>query len=85
MLGEAALGGVVAGGALAVALAVFVDWRTGLIMLGLVLLGGATLRAVLPTGRLGMLAVRGRSIDVVLLSVTGAALVVVSANLGSTH
>ncbi|RKS69355.1 Protein of unknown function (DUF3017) [Motilibacter peucedani] len=50
--------------------------RRGLLVVAAALLLGALLRAGLPTGRAGLLAVRGRLIDVALLAAGGAALAV---------
>ena len=46
-------------------------WRRGLSIVGLALLAAAGLRAVLPTRRVGLLAVRSRTFDVVVLAVLG--------------
>jgi multisubunit Na+/H+ antiporter MnhB subunit len=51
-------------------------WRQGLVMIGLVLIGSAVLRLLLPVRRVGFLAVRSRFVDVVLLAGAGAALTV---------
>ena len=52
-------------------------WRTGIVIIGLALIGGAVLRMVLPVRRVGFLAVRSRPVDVVLLAGTGLALTVI--------
>ena len=52
-------------------------WRTGMVIVGLALIGGAVLRALLPVRRVGFLAVRSRALDVVLLAGTGLVLTVV--------
>jgi hypothetical protein len=65
---------VVAIGLLAVT---FGHWRTGIVVVGLALIGAAVLRVLLPVRRLGFLAVRSRPVDVVLLAGTGLALAVV--------
>lgn len=49
-------------------------WRRGLVVVGLALVGGALLRLLLPVRRVGFLAVRNRSVDVVLLAGAGVAL-----------
>jgi hypothetical protein len=46
--------------------------RTGLVVIGAALLGGAVLRGILPNLRVGMLAVRSRFTDVLTLGVLGA-------------
>ena len=51
-------------------------WRQGLVMIGLVLIGSAVLRLLLPVRRVGFLAVRSRLVDVLLLAGAGVALVV---------
>jgi hypothetical protein len=79
---ESPLLGVLAGAILGLLLSVFVDWEGGLIVLGADLLVGAALRAVLPDLRLGLLAVRGRSLDVATLALAGGALLVISVSLG---
>jgi hypothetical protein len=52
-------------------------WRSGVILIGLALLGAAVLRALLPLRRVGFLAVRSRPVDVVLMAGTGLALIVI--------
>jgi len=59
-------------------LVVFEHWRKGLVVVGLALVGGAVLRALLPVRRVGFLAVRSRPVDVVLLAGAGLALAVVA-------
>jgi hypothetical protein len=54
------------------------EWRRGLVVVGLALVGGAVLRLLLPLRRAGFLAVRSRTIDVVLLGGTGLALAVIA-------
>ena len=55
----------------------FDHWRTGIVIIGLTLLGAAVLRALLPVRRAGFLAVRSRPVDVALLGGTGVALSVI--------
>ena len=58
-------------------LAVTIDrWRLGLVIVGVALVGGALLRLLLPVRRVGFLAVRSRTTDVVLLAGTGIVLTV---------
>jgi hypothetical protein len=52
-------------------------WRTGMVIIGLALIGAAVLRLLLPVRRVGFLAVRSRPVDVVLLAGTGLALTVI--------
>jgi hypothetical protein len=56
----------------------FEHWRKGLVVVGLALVGGAVLRALLPVRRVGFLAVRSRPVDVVLLAGAGLALAVIA-------
>jgi Protein of unknown function (DUF3017) len=73
----AALVGVAVG----LAVVTFADWRAGLVVLGIVLLGTAALRQVLPVRRAGFLAVRSRPFDVVLLVGAGIGLIVIALTL----
>ena len=59
-------------------LVTFDHWRRGLTVIGLALIGAAVLRLLLPVRRVGFLAVRSRPVDVLLLSVTGLVVVVVT-------
>lgn len=52
-------------------------WRSGIVLIGLALMGAGLLRATLPVRRVGFLAVRSRPVDVVLLAGTGLALTVI--------
>ena len=65
---------VVAIGLVAVTLG---HWRSGIVVVGLALIGAAVLRVLLPVRRLGFLAVRSRPVDVVLFAGTGLALAVI--------
>jgi hypothetical protein len=56
----------------------FGHWRRGLMVVGLALVVAALLRALLPVRRVGFLAVRSRTVDVVLLGGAGVALTVVA-------
>lgn len=49
-------------------------WRPGLVVAGVALVVAGVLRLTLPPVRLGVLVVRGRSVDAFLLVVVGAAL-----------
>jgi hypothetical protein len=55
----------------------FGHWRSGIVLVGLALLGAAVLRALLPVRRVGFLAVRSRPLDVALLAGSGLALAVI--------
>jgi len=68
------VGMVVVGLGLAVAGA----WRTGLVWMGIALLVGGLTRAVLSERAAGMLRVRRRWTDVLLLTVAGVALIVLA-------
>jgi len=59
-------------------LVTFGYWRRGLVVIGLALIGAALLRLFLPLRRVGLLAVRSRSVDVLLLAGTGLALTVLT-------
>ncbi len=50
-------------------------WREGAALLGVALLVAAVLRAVLPRVKLGVLAVRGRVVDVICYSALGLAVI----------
>ncbi len=53
-------------------------WRRGLLGLGAALFVGAVLRLLLPTSRVGLLAVRGRVFDVTALAVLGISIIAVT-------
>ncbi len=53
-------------------------WRRGLLLAGVGLLGAAVLRLVLPARLSGLLVVRGRLFDVVVLAVLGVSVLVLS-------
>ena len=55
----------------------FDHWRSGTVIVGLGLVGGAVLRLLLPVRRVGFLAVRSRPVDVVLLAGTGLVLTII--------
>ena len=59
-------------------LVTFQYWRTGLIVIGLALVGAGLMRLLLPVRRTGFLAVRSRPVDVVLLAGTGLTLAVIA-------
>ena len=63
--------------ALGLVLVTFDHWRRGIVVIGLALIGAAVLRLLLPVRRVGFLAVRSRSVDVVLLAGTGLVLTVI--------
>ena len=59
-------------------LVTFGSWRSGLVVMGLALVGAAFLRLLLPLRRVGLLAVRSRSFDVLVLAGAGLALTVLT-------
>jgi Protein of unknown function (DUF3017) len=59
-------------------LVTFGHWRRGLVVIGLALIGAALLRLFLPLRRVGLLAVRSRWVDVLMLAGTGLALTVLT-------
>jgi Protein of unknown function (DUF3017) len=59
-------------------LVTFGYWRRGLVVIGLALIGAALLRLLLPVRRVGLLAVRSRSVDVLMLAGAGLALTVLT-------
>ena len=59
-------------------LVTFGYWRRGLVVIGLALVGTALLRLLLPLRRVGLLAVRSRWVDVLMLAGTGLALTVLT-------
>lgn len=61
----------------------FEHWRRGVVIIGLALVGAALLRLLLPVRRAGFLAVRSRTVDVVLLACTGVALTVLALTIPS--
>ena len=63
---------------LGLVLVTFGYWRRGLVVIGLALVGAALLRLLLPLRSVGLLAVRSRSVDVILLAGTGLALTVLT-------
>ncbi|MEI4272376.1 DUF3017 domain-containing protein [Klenkia sp. LSe6-5] len=66
---------VVAAGLLTVAAG---SWRRGLVLLGLALVGAGVLRLTLPVRRLGFLAVRSTTTDVLLTTGSGLLLALVA-------
>ncbi|MFL6145873.1 MAG: DUF3017 domain-containing protein [Labedaea sp.] len=53
-------------------------WREGTVLIGGALLLAAALRALLSDGRIGMVAIRGRGVDVLLYGCLGIAVLAVS-------
>ena len=77
---EIALGGVLLLVLVGLALVGQDHWRRGLLLAGIGMLIGAGLRLVLPARAAGLLAVRGRAFDVVVLSVLGIAVIVLTSS-----
>lgn len=71
---------VVVGGLFWVAMS---HWREGTVLLGGALLLAATLRALLPSGRAGLLEIRSRPIDVLLYAALGLLIVFVAVTITS--
>ena len=69
---------VLAAVAAGLALVAVERWRVGLYVVGLALLLGAGLRSSLPERAAGLLAVRGRTLDVVTLLVLGSGVLVLA-------
>ena len=72
--GEIALGLVLLGVVVGLALVAQDHWKQGLSLMGVTLLGAALLRLLLPASRLGLLVVRSRPFDVAALALLGAAI-----------
>ena len=70
--------------AVAVGLVMDSHWRVGLILFGAALIAASAFRALLSDERAGLLAVRGRMFDTVVLAVLGGALIVLAQSLAST-
>jgi hypothetical protein len=60
-------------------------WRKGLYVIGAGVALGSVLRLLLPTRRVGLLAVRGRTRDVLALGVLGLSIIVVAAVVPAVH
>ena len=57
------------------------QWRLGVKWIAIALVFGALVRLVIPAPQAGMLAVRRRSVDVVILAVAGVALWILSTSI----
>src|SRR5947209_17313460 len=77
---EIALGGVLLAVVVGLALVGQDHWRRGLLLAGIGLLVGAVVRLVLPARAAGLLAVRGRVFDSVVLAVLGTAVIVLTSS-----
>ena len=78
ILGQWPLATVLVGVGVGVSVAGLGFWKPGSFIIGVAFLLGASLRAVLPASLVGLLEVRTRLIDVVLLTVMGVGTVVLS-------
>src|ERR1700710_2897024 len=77
---EIALGGVLLVVVVGLALVGQDHWRRGLLLAGIGLLAGAAVRLLLPARVAGLLVVRGRVFDAVVLAVLGAAVIVLTSS-----
>jgi hypothetical protein len=53
-------------------------WRQGTVLIGIALLLGAVLRAVLPGTRVGLIALRGRAVDILTYTAFGVVVVAIA-------
>ncbi|MDT8909617.1 DUF3017 domain-containing protein [Amycolatopsis sp. PS_44_ISF1] len=53
-------------------------WREGAVLVGLALFAAGLLRALLPTEKVGLLAIRGRTVDIVTCGLLGAAVLYIA-------
>jgi hypothetical protein len=77
---EIALGGVLLAVVVGLALVGQDHWRRGLLLAGAGLLAGAVIRLVLPARVAGLLVVRGRIFDSVVLAALGTAVIVLTSS-----
>ena len=56
-------------------------WRRGAVLLGVALLVAAALRVTVPAERVGLLAIRGKAVDVLCYSGFGVAMVLLAATI----
>ena len=76
--GEVALGLVLLGVLVGLALVAQNHWKQGLTLIGLTMLAAAAIRLVIPASRVGLLVVRSRPFDVATMTLLGAAVLVTS-------
>jgi hypothetical protein len=76
---EYVLGGLLAALVAGLVLATQGYWRRGMILIGGALLAGAALRLFLPVRRVGLLAVRSRAFDVLMLIALGLGVILATA------
>ncbi|HEX6248593.1 MAG TPA: DUF3017 domain-containing protein [Nocardioidaceae bacterium] len=77
-LGGAAYLLVVAAALTGLAITVLGEWRTGVAWMGASLIGGGAMRLLLPERQAGMLRVRRKASDVVMMLLAGVTLVVLA-------
>ncbi|HSP37753.1 MAG TPA: DUF3017 domain-containing protein [Frankiaceae bacterium] len=77
---EIPLGGVLLAVLVGLALVGQDHWRRGLLLAGIGLLAGAVVRLVLPARMVGLLAVRGRVFDAVVLAILGTAVIALTSS-----
>jgi hypothetical protein len=83
--GELALGFVLLGVVVGLALVAEDHWKQGLSLIGVTLLAAALARLVLPARRVGLLVVRSRPFDVATLTLLGAAILGVTFQVPLPH
>jgi Protein of unknown function (DUF3017) len=83
--GEIALGLVLLGVLVGLALVAQDHWKQGLSLMGVTLLAAAAARLLLPASRVGLLVVRSRSFDVATLAVLGVAILGVTFQVPLPH
>jgi hypothetical protein len=83
--GELALGLVLLGVVIGLALVAEDHWKQGLSLIGVTLLAAALARLMLPARRLGLLVVRSRPFDVAALALLGAAILGVTFQVPLPH
>lgn len=83
--GEIALGLVLLGVAVGLALVAQDHWKQGLSLIGVTMLAGAAARLVLPASRIGMLVVRSRPFDVATMALLGIAILGVTFQVPLPH
>ena len=83
--GEIALGLVLLGVLIGLALVAQDHWKQGLSLMGATLLAAAAARLLLPASRVGLLVVRSRSFDVAALAILGIAILGVTFQVPLPH
>ncbi len=83
--GEIALGFVLLGVLVGLALVAQDHWKQGLSLMGVTLLAAAAARLLLPASRVGLLVVRSRPFDVAALALLGGAILGVTFQVPLPH